>query len=111
MKKVIIASLAIILIYGCKKEVIEQPKLVTVTSKDYTIELLNCPGGLIFTINDTTVWNYQLGSNVYIVNSKDSINIRWWSNFTYSNLRVNINGINDYYCNQSQSITYHKVFE
>lgn len=110
MKKVIIVSL-IILIYGCKKETPEQPKSVTITSKDYTMELLNCPSGLIFTINDTTVWNYQLGTNVYIVNSKDSVNIKWWSNFNYSNFRVNINGINDYYCNQTQNINYNKVFE
>jgi len=111
MKKVIIATLAIILFCGCKKEIVEQPKSVTVTSKDYTMELLNCPGGLIFTINDTTIYDYQLGTNIYTLNSKDSVNVRWWSNFTYSNFRVNINGVNDYYCNQSQSINYHKLFE
>ena len=100
MKKAILISIVILLTYGCKKtETPETPKATTVTSKDYTVEFLNCPQGLNILVNDTTIWNYQLGTNVYTFHSKDSLNIQWHSNFNTTNFRLNIDGINSYYCN------------
>lgn len=105
MKKLLISLLLSVLMIGCKKTETPQPAQI-----DYTIELANCPGGLNLKINDAIIYGYQLGTNVYHLKTGDNLQFNFNDNFTTTSVKVIVNGVIDYFVNNSHTAIYNRTY-